>query len=85
MQYAPRLSSTVRTALAAGSLLATLAFGGVAASESHPGLTECDHGCMVAILSGQDVEMATYQVIEVRVIDVRAFIANGPGEIGFTR
>jgi hypothetical protein len=85
MQNTTRFSKTVRTALVTGSLLAALAFGSVSANGNEVGLTECDHGCRIAIISGQSEELAQFQVVDVETADISAYVANGPGEIGYTR
>jgi len=85
MQNTTRFSKTVRTALVTGSLIAALALGSVLADGNNIGLTECDHGCGIAILAGQSEDLAQFQVVDVQTADISAYVANGPGEIGFTR
>jgi hypothetical protein len=85
MQNTTRFAKTLRTAIIGGALLAALAFGSVSANGNQVGLTECDHGCTVSILSGQSDELAQFQVVDVQTADISAYVANGPGEIGFTR
>ena len=85
MRLFPRYAKIIRTSLTAALILATLTITNATASDSISGLTECDHGCMIEILSGQHEEIATYQLNDVEVRNVRSYISNGPGELGFMR
>ena len=81
MQKMTRFPKVLRAIVLSGSLLAALAFGAVAAGENAVGFTECDQGCG-AVTGGN---AASFQMISATPVGAGSFIADGPGEVGFTR